>query len=111
METTRTSIPTRPSSTLLLFGMEVQSAIDAPKVMTKHFPSLFYPHTANPAAMNVNPGISAEVVKELTARGHKVTVLKGVFTDATTMIMYNPDTKVISGGASPARDKQYVIGW
>ena len=94
-----------------LFGMEVQSAIDAPKVMTKHFPSLFYPHTANPAAMNVNPGISAEVVKELTARGHKVTVIKGVFTDATTMIMYNPDTKVISGGASPARDKQYVIGW
>jgi gamma-glutamyltranspeptidase len=61
--------------------------------------------------MNVSPGIRAEVLKELEARGHKVTVLKSPFTDATTMIMYNAASGVISGGASPARDKQYVIGW
>lgn len=96
---------------LVVFGMEVQSAIDEPKVVTKHFPSLFYPHQSFPAVMNANPGISPEVIKELQARGHKVTVLKAQFTDATTMIMYNPVTKVMSGGASPARDKQYVIGW
>jgi gamma-glutamyltranspeptidase/glutathione hydrolase len=96
---------------LVVFGMEVQSAIDAPKVVTKHYPSMFYPHQALPAAMNINPGVPQEVIKELQARGHKVTVLKAPFTDATTMIVYNPETGVMFGGASPARDKQYVIGW
>ena len=96
---------------LVVFGMEVQTAIDAPKVVTKHFPSMFYPHDSVKSGVNVNPGIAEDVLKGLQARGHKVNVLKGRFTDATTMIMYNPETGVMSGGASPARDKQYVIGW
>jgi gamma-glutamyltranspeptidase/glutathione hydrolase len=96
---------------VILFGMEVQAAIDAPKVITKHFPSLFFPHTAAPGQMNVNDRIPVAIRDELTARGHKITLMNGMFTDATTMLMYNPETKVISGGASPARDKQYVIGW
>ena len=96
---------------LVVFGMEVQSAIDAPKVVTKHYPSMFYPHEALPLLMNVNPGIPEDVLNDLRARGHKLNVLKGRFTDATTMIMYNPETGVMYGGASPARDKQYVIGW
>jgi gamma-glutamyltranspeptidase/glutathione hydrolase len=96
---------------VILFGMEVQSAIDAPKVITKHFPSLFYPHTAAPGQMNVNDRIPEAIRTDLTARGHKITLMNGMFTDATTMLVYNPETKVISGGASPARDKQYVIGW
>ena len=96
---------------LVVFGMEVQSAIDAPKVVTKHLPSLSYPHSSVKTGMNANPGIRAEVLKDLEARGHKVTVLKSPFTDTTTMIMYNAASGVMSGGASPARDKQYVIGW
>jgi len=96
---------------LAVFGMEVQSAIDAPKVVTKHFPSMFYPHDAIANASNINPGVPEAVIKELQARGHKITVLKSRYTDSTTMIMYDPDTKVMYGGASPARDKQYVIGW
>jgi gamma-glutamyltranspeptidase/glutathione hydrolase len=96
---------------LVVFGMEVQSAIDAPKVVTRHLPSLSYPHSSVKAGMNASPGIRAEVLRELEARGHKVTVLKFPFTDATTMIMYNAVSGVMSGGASPARDKQYVIGW
>jgi gamma-glutamyltranspeptidase/glutathione hydrolase len=96
---------------LVVFGMETQSAIDAPKVVTKHLPSLTYPHSSVRAGVNIGPGIRAEVLRELEARGHKVTVLKPPFTDATTMIMYNPASGVMSGGASPARDKQYVIGW
>lgn len=95
----------------ILFGMEVQSAIDAPKVVTKHFPSLFYPHNASPGQMNVNPGISQEILDQLAARGHKVTVMKGQFTDASTVIVYDAKTGLMSAGASPARDKQYVMGW
>jgi hypothetical protein len=46
----------------------------------------------------------------LWARDHKVNVLRAQFTDATTMIVYNPEMGVMFAGASPARDKQYVIG-
>ncbi len=56
------------------------------------------------AGLNANPGIPAAVIRELEARGHRVTVLKAQFTDATTMIVYDAATGVMSGGASPARD-------
>jgi gamma-glutamyltranspeptidase/glutathione hydrolase len=85
---------------LVVFGMEVQSAIDAPKVVTKHFPSMFYPHNAVTNASNINPGVPEAVIKDLQARGHKLTVTRARYTDATTMIMYNPETKVMFGGAS-----------
>lgn len=92
------------------FGMEVQTAIDAPKGVSYNFPSLFYPYTQRLGAMAVNVGVPQEAVDELNKRGHKATYIKGAFSDATTMIMVHPDTGVLHGGASPARDKQYVIG-
>ncbi|MCR4424896.1 MAG: gamma-glutamyltransferase family protein [Firmicutes bacterium] len=93
------------------FGMEVQSAIDGPKAVSYNFPSLFYPYTQRLGAMAVNRGVPQEVVDELNNRGHKCTYISGTFSDATTMIMKHPETGVLHGGASPARDKQYVIGW
>ncbi|MGB4338359.1 MAG: gamma-glutamyltransferase [Bacillota bacterium] len=92
------------------FGMEVQSAIDAPKAVSYNFPSLFYPYTQRLGAMAVNVGVPQEVVDELIRRGHNASYLGGTFSDATTMIMIHPETGVLHGGASPARDKQYVIG-
>ncbi|HHY46227.1 MAG TPA: gamma-glutamyltransferase family protein [Firmicutes bacterium] len=93
------------------FGMEIQSAIDGPKAVTYNFPSLFYPYTQRLGAMSVSPGVPQDVVDELARRGHKISYLKETFTDATTMIVIDPETGVLHGGASPARDKQYVIGW
>ena len=92
------------------FGMEVQTAIDGPKAVTYNFPSLFYPFTQRLGAMSVNPGVPQEVFDELAKRGHVITYINAPFSDATTMIMINPETGVLFGGASPARDKQYVIG-
>ncbi|MCJ7617005.1 MAG: gamma-glutamyltransferase family protein, partial [Desulfobacterales bacterium] len=93
------------------FGMEVQTAIDGPKAVTYNFPSLFYPFTQRLGAMDVNLGVPQEVFDELARRGHIIKYINAPFSDATTMIMLNPETGVLFGGASPARDKQYVIGW
>ncbi len=92
------------------FGMEVQDAIDAPKARSYNFPSLFYPYTQTIGRVGFNPGLPGEVIEELKARGHDVRIL-GTFTDATQMIIIHPETGLLHGGASPARDKQYVIGW
>lgn len=93
------------------FGFQVQEAIDEPKAVTYNFPSLFFPYTQQLGVVRVNPGFPEDVFKELEARGHKMGWLGGKFTDATQLIQYDPETGVLKGGASPARDKQYVIGW
>lgn len=95
---------------LVEYSLEVQTAIDQPKITTKNFPSLFYPHTQQLGVIRVNDFLPKEVSDELARRGHKVQFMKG-FTDATSMIVIDPETGVLHGGASPARDKQYVIGW
>lgn len=95
---------------LVDFGLDVQTAIDQPKTTIYNFPSLFYPYTQRLGAIGANDFMPKEVIDELTKRGHKVSLLKG-FTDATTMIVIDPATGILRGGASPARDKQYVIGW
>lgn len=95
---------------LVEYGMEVQTAIDQPKTTTYNFPSLFYPYTQRLGQIGANDFMPKEVIDELTRRGHKVNMMKG-FTDATSMIVIDPETGVLHGGASPARDKQYVIGW
>jgi gamma-glutamyltranspeptidase/glutathione hydrolase len=83
------------------FGMEVQTAIDGPKAVTYNFPSLFYPYTQRIGEMSVNPGVPQEVVDELVRRGHKVSYLKDVFSDATTMIMIHPETEVLQWWCQP----------
>jgi gamma-glutamyltranspeptidase / glutathione hydrolase len=58
----------------VLFGMNLQEAIDAPAFHTSHFPSSFYPRESAPRAVDVEERAGAEVVAALRARGHKVTV-------------------------------------
>ena len=58
----------------VLFGMNLQEAIDAPAFHTRHFPSSFYPRESSPLAVDVEERAGAAVVGELRRRGHQVTV-------------------------------------
>ena len=58
----------------VLFGMNLQEAIDAPAFHTRHFPSSFYPRESAPLAVDVEERAGAEVLAELRRRGHQVTV-------------------------------------
>jgi gamma-glutamyltranspeptidase / glutathione hydrolase len=58
----------------VLFGMNLQEAIDAPAFHTRHFPSSFYPRESWPLAVDVEERAGAQVVAELRRRGHQVAV-------------------------------------
>jgi gamma-glutamyltranspeptidase/glutathione hydrolase len=58
----------------LLFGMNLQEAIDAPAFHTDHFPSSFYPRQSEPRSLAIESRAGEMVVAGLRARGHEVSV-------------------------------------
>ena len=58
----------------VLFGMNLQEAIDAPAFHTDHFPSSFYPRQSEPRSLAIESRAGETVVAGLRARGHDVSV-------------------------------------
>ncbi|HXB48198.1 MAG TPA: gamma-glutamyltransferase family protein [Streptosporangiaceae bacterium] len=58
----------------VLFGMNLQEAIDAPAFHTDHFPSSFYPRDSQPRSLAIESRAGDTVVTGLRARGHEVSV-------------------------------------
>ena len=59
----------------VLFGMNLQQAIDAPAFHTDHFPSSFWPRGSVPRSLAAEDRLGEPVLAELRRRGHEVTVL------------------------------------
>ena len=58
----------------VLFGMNLQEAIDAPSFHTDHFPSSFYPRDSVPRSLSAEARTADPVLAELRRRGHQVEV-------------------------------------
>ncbi|HUD77291.1 MAG TPA: gamma-glutamyltransferase family protein [Streptosporangiaceae bacterium] len=58
----------------VLFGMNLQEAIDAPAYHTDHFPSSFYPRGSQPRSLAIEERAGEDVIAGLRARGHDVSV-------------------------------------
>jgi gamma-glutamyltranspeptidase / glutathione hydrolase len=58
----------------VMFGMNLQQAIDFPAFHSAHMPSSFYPRQAQPLALDVESRIGEPVIEDLRRRGHLVTV-------------------------------------
>jgi gamma-glutamyltranspeptidase/glutathione hydrolase len=58
----------------VLFGMNLQEAIDAPAFHTDHFPSSFYPRMSDPRSLAIESRAGGDVIADLRARGHNVSV-------------------------------------
>ena len=58
----------------VVYGMNLQEAIDAPAFHTDHFPSSFYPRLSLPRSLAIESRAGADVVASLRARGHQVDV-------------------------------------
>ena len=89
----------------LVFGMDIQPAIEAPRFSTHSQPNSFEPHEAKPGRLVVEKGIAPEVGAELAARGHDVE-WHGPRSDAVAgvcAISANLETGLIGGGADPRR--------
>ena len=87
------------------FGMEVQDAIEAPRVASYSFPSSFAPYEYFPGRLAVEGRIDKATRDDLAARGHTIqdwpeyTWLAG----SVEAILTDPDTGMMGAGADPRR--------
>lgn len=56
----------------LVFGMDVQSAVDAPRMASYSFPSSFAPHQSEPGVLRIEARIPESTRHDLAGRGHLV---------------------------------------
>jgi gamma-glutamyltranspeptidase/glutathione hydrolase len=95
-----------------VFGMDPQSAIEAPRFANYSYPGSFEPHKYYPGRLYVESRVDASTREELANRGHKVydwpdsTWLAG----AVCTIVADHKNGVLHGGAD-VRRPAYVLGW
>jgi gamma-glutamyltranspeptidase/glutathione hydrolase len=58
----------------VVFGDDLQAAIDAPSFHTDHFPSSFFPRESLPRSLALEARWGENVAEQLRRRGHDVTV-------------------------------------
>ena len=87
---------------LLVFGMNPQQAVEAPRFSTQTLTNSFYPRAYKPGVLNVEPGIPQTTRDELTALGHLVTEI-GACGIGAVVTHRDLASGVLSAGADPRR--------
>ena len=95
----------------VVFGMDLQQALDAPTVHTEHFPSSFYPRAAHPGRVVAESRLPEATLAELRRRGHDVWLTGGWSNGKALAIRYHGDRGVIAGAATAKDNIGYAIGW
>ncbi len=93
----------------VLFGRDLQAAIDAPMFHTSHFPSSFAPHDAHPGRLHSEP-MASGVLDDLRRRGHEVVEAEPWSLGRTCAVRFDPATGVLSAGANPRGGQAYAVG-
>ena len=94
---------------VLLFGMNPQQAVEAPRFSTQTLVNSFYPRAYKPGQLNVEPGILESTRSELRALGHIVTEI-GACGIGAVVTHRDATTGVLSAGADPRRPT-YALAW
>jgi gamma-glutamyltranspeptidase/glutathione hydrolase len=91
------------------FGMDVQAAIEAPRVNSLHPQSSFDDHRAQPGVLEIERSYAPDVVEELRARGHVVR-LRAPYGISTGIVVagMDPVTGRLRGGADPRRERALI---
>ena len=94
-----------------MFGMEVQQAVEAPRVASYSYPSSFEPHAYHPGLLHMESRIDRATGEALGRLGHTIewwpewTWLAG----AVCTVVADQQTGVLKGGADPRRPS-YALG-
>jgi gamma-glutamyltranspeptidase / glutathione hydrolase len=92
----------------VVFGDDLQAAIDAPSFHTDHFPSSFFPRAASPCSLALETRWGSAVVDDLRRRGHDVTV-----TDPWSLGRVSAVAReegMLKAGANPRGMQGYAAG-
>ncbi|MDO5703661.1 MAG: gamma-glutamyltransferase family protein [Paracoccus sp. (in: a-proteobacteria)] len=89
-----------------VFGMDLQTAIDAPLIHTTHFPSSFWPRTRQPGQIVIEDDMPDTSIAALRARGHDVTLIPAKSAARLTAARRDPDGLLTA--AATIRQRQAV---
>ncbi len=91
------------------FGLDVQAAIEAPRVNSLHPQSSFDDHSAQPGVLEVELTLPPAVIEELRARGH-ILRMRGAYGMSTGVVAagIDPVTGKLRGGADPRRERALI---
>jgi gamma-glutamyltranspeptidase/glutathione hydrolase len=92
------------------FGMDVQAAIEAPRVNSLHPQSSFDDHSAQPGVLEAERSLAPATLDALQARGHVIRARPpyGISTGVVAAGI-DPATGRLRGGADPRRERALVI--
>lgn len=87
---------------VILFGMDPQQAVEAPRFSSQSNVNSFYPHVYHPGRLDLEQAIPETAAAELRAMGHRIarTVDCGM---GATVSVRDPQTGHLSTGADPRR--------
>jgi gamma-glutamyltranspeptidase / glutathione hydrolase len=91
------------------FGLDVQAAIEAPRVNSLHPQSSFDDHRAQPGVLEVESTLAPAVIDELRARGH-ILRMRPPYGISTGVVAagIDPATGRLRGGADPLRERALI---
>ena len=96
----------------LAFGMDLQDAVEAPRLVTHSHPDSFAPHAAHPGLVTLEGRIDEATGEALAARGHRVERLEDWthWTGGVCAVRKDLGTGEIEGAADPRRVSR-ALGW
>jgi gamma-glutamyltranspeptidase/glutathione hydrolase len=92
------------------FGLSLQQAVDAPMLHSTHFPSSFWPRTADPGGLVVESRLDPAVVEELRRRGHRVQLSGDWTLGRLSAVGRDPETGFLRAAANPRGGAGYAAG-
>ncbi|HEX4518630.1 MAG TPA: gamma-glutamyltransferase family protein [Gaiellaceae bacterium] len=94
------------------FGLNLQQAIEAPRVMSWNFPNSFAPHPYHPGRLDIEGRISDETRSRLREMGHEGADTEDFFSKASSVhaVAMDLDNGVITAGADP-RCEGSALAW
>ena len=94
---------------VLVFGLDPQQAVEAPRFSIQSMPNSFYPRAYHPGVLNLETGFSDATASALAAMGHRINRV-GACGIGAVITQRDPDTGMLAAGADPRRPT-YAIGW
>jgi gamma-glutamyltranspeptidase/glutathione hydrolase len=98
---------------LIDFGLDLQQAVEAPRVATFSFPATGYPHPYDPGLLRVEASLPEAVRTDLEQLGHRVEVYQDDSFEgfgSLCAVLADRERGLLQGAADPRR-VAYAAGW